>query len=326
VKFSVTNANRRTSRPLPARTLLKKLALIPLGVIAALLVLEGGLQVAALALRATGRQLSTEWLSSGRRILCLGDSNTYGLYLRDRSLAYPQQLERLWNEHGNGARIEVLNLGYPGTNSSHLRRDLPRMLESIHPDVVIVMVGANDYWTAAVPLTGPAPLFARIGQFIEQHSRVYQLAYMVHRALENRRIEIVRGPLENGSSSGVIRYGDIEFPVGYTRAAPGPGLDARLLENLGAVAELSRAFGAELIFMTYPSRMWNYGDAGRLIRQAAADSGTRLVDLAAVFDPVCPREPCAEWLYEDHHPTAQGYQLVAETLVRELAGKDGGEP
>src|SRR5262249_17744529 len=119
-------------------------------------------------------------------------------------------------------------------------------------------------------------------------------------------------------SSGTARYGDVEFPMGFAKAPGQADHDERLVENLRAVADTARAFGAEPVFMTYPSRMWNYGDAGRLIRIAAGDSKTRLIDLAAVFDPVCPSEPCPEWLYQDHHPTARGYQLIAETLVRQL--------
>src|SRR3954447_9225811 len=84
-------------------------------------------------------------------ILCVGDSNTYGLYLRDRDQeAYPSQLERSWNADPNRTPIEVLNLGYPGVNSSRLIRDLSRMLDVLSPEVVMIMIGSNDYWTASV--------------------------------------------------------------------------------------------------------------------------------------------------------------------------------
>jgi len=257
-------------------------------------------------------------------VLCLGDSNTYGLYLRDRAQAYPQQFEHLWNAQADGHPIEVLNLGYPGTNSSRLRRDLPRMLETFRPAVVIVMVGSNDYWTAAVPPGEPPELLARVGQFIERNSRVYQLVYMLRRAFDHRRVELVYESRQDGGARGSARYGDVEFAMGFEKAPRQADHDERLLENLRAVAEVARANGAEPVFMTYPSRMWNYGDAGRLIRIAAGDTHTHLVDLAAVFDPVCPNEPCPEWLYKDHHPTAQGYELIAETLVRELGNRSGG--
>jgi lysophospholipase L1-like esterase len=295
----------------------RRLALIALGTLLGLCVLEVGLQVAALAVRLGGQQLQTTWLTGRKRILCLGDSNTYGLYLADRAEAYPQQLERLWNETVESPRIEVLNLGYPGTNSSRLRRDLPRMLDTFRPDVVVIMVGSNDYWTAPVR-TDESALPARMAQFVTRHSRVYQLVYMLRRALDHRRLEVVYPVKQDGGSSGVARFGDVEFEMGWKKASRRGDHDARLVANLGALADTARAFGAEPVFMTYPSRMWNYGDAGRLTRDAAAASGVRLIDLAGVFEPLCPKEPCPQWLYPDHHPTADGYRKIAETLVHEL--------
>jgi hypothetical protein len=106
--------------------------------------------------------------------------------------------------------------------------------------------------------------------------------------------------------------------MGWDEAPRRATHDQDLQANLRAIADIARRFDAEAVFMTYPSRMWNYGDASRLMRPAAAAAGARLVDLAAVFEPVCPTEPCPEWLYPDHHPTASGYRLIAETLVGEL--------
>ena len=56
-----------------------------------------GLQAAAWFIRATGREAPVSWLTDQLRVICLGDSNTYGLWL-ERSEAYPQQFEALWNE------------------------------------------------------------------------------------------------------------------------------------------------------------------------------------------------------------------------------------
>lgn len=295
-----------------------RLALIPLGMVLGLCALETGLQAGTFFVRLTGQRLPATWLTGDRRVLCVGDSNTYGLYLDDHAQAYPQQLERLWNESGQTPRIEVLNLGYPSINSSRLRHDLSRMLETFRPDVVIMMVGSNDFWTAPVPVTDTENLLGRIVHFLQRHSRVYQLTHMLRRALDHRQLEVSDPVQEHSGSSGKARYGDVEFTLGFSEGPRQVDHDQRLAENLRAVAESVRSFGAEPVLMTYPSRMWNYGDASRFIRAVAAYTGTRLVDLAAVFEPECPDEPCPDWLYPDHHPTARGYHLIAETLVREL--------
>jgi lysophospholipase L1-like esterase len=67
--------------------------------------------------RSTRAELPVALVASNLRVLCLGDSNTYGVWL-ERSQACPQQLEAVWNQRVASPRLEVLNLGVPGTNSS----------------------------------------------------------------------------------------------------------------------------------------------------------------------------------------------------------------
>lgn len=118
------------------------LALIAAGLLLGLVALEIALQVGSLFVRGRGE---AGWTESERplRLLFLGDSNTYGIYV-DPSEAYPRVLEARWNGRAGAAKIEALNLGFPGTNSSKLRRDMPRLLRVLRPDAVIVMIGAND--------------------------------------------------------------------------------------------------------------------------------------------------------------------------------------
>src|SRR5262245_33509594 len=88
------------------------------GVLAALLLLEGVLRLGAFLVhfipsRVAGNAPET----SGLRLLALGDSNTWGLWVK-ASEAYPEQIEFLWNAAGNRPGLEVFNLGYPGMNST----------------------------------------------------------------------------------------------------------------------------------------------------------------------------------------------------------------
>jgi lysophospholipase L1-like esterase len=111
----------------------KRLALVPIGILLGLLMLEGGLQVGAFFMKRSKRgELPVAWVTGNLRVLCLGDSNTYGLWL-ERKEAYPQQLEALWNQRVAAPKLEVVNLGFPGTNSSRLVRDLPRLLRRSTP-------------------------------------------------------------------------------------------------------------------------------------------------------------------------------------------------
>jgi hypothetical protein len=105
------------------------LFLVLFGLVLGLLLFELGLQAAAVWMRRDG-QSPVAWVTGRRRVLCLGDSNTYGLSLGDRTDAWPQQLEKLWNAVTPSRPAEVLNPGYPGTNSSRPRRDLPAILRA----------------------------------------------------------------------------------------------------------------------------------------------------------------------------------------------------
>jgi lysophospholipase L1-like esterase len=109
------------------------------------------------------------------------------------------------------------------------------------------------------------------------------------------------------------------FSLGWQRGATrGAVAYVELERNLRTLAETVRSHGAEPIFLTYGSGMWNYGDASRALRRAAAANDVSLIDAAVPIAAVCRAEPCPKWLYADHHPTAAGYRLMAEAVVQEL--------
>ena len=45
-----------------------------------------------------------------------------------------------------------------------------------------------------------------------------------------------------------------------------------------------------------------------------------MIDLTSVFRPLCPEQDCPKYLFPDQHPNANGYRIVAETIVERLAG------
>jgi lysophospholipase L1-like esterase len=305
------------------------------GLLGGLFVLELILQLSSWGVAATGRELPVSWLTAHTRILCLGDSNTYGLWL-ERDEAYPQQLEAIWNATPGAAPVEVLNMGFPGTNSSRLVRDFGRMLETFQPDLVIVMIGANDYWTMPVEATSADTGGGR-RSWVARHSRLWKLYDMLRRARDTAELEVIFDPLDapehqavagtgSGASdrlqrTGTARFGSAEFALGWIKARPEElaRSGVRLGENLGTLADAARDYGVRFVIMTYPSRFKSvYQTANRVIRRAAEESEIELIDLAAAFHDVCLEEHCPEFLFPDHHPSARGYQVVAETLVEQL--------
>jgi len=152
--------------------------------LATVLILELLLQAGALVMKEHSWRAKSQWLGSGNlRILALGDSNTYGLYLPAED-SYPAQLETLWNLRHPDAPVEVINLGYPGTNSFRLLANLQEILDTFQPDLVLLMIGFNDFWTPVeIPGTVAALSWLEKAKY---YSRLYQLFHMT---LQKRQLE-----------------------------------------------------------------------------------------------------------------------------------------
>ena len=70
--------------------------------------------------------------------------------------------------------------------------------------------------------------------------------------------------------------------------------------------------------MTYASRRTVYATASQRLRDAALASEAEIVDNGPIFLELCPETDCPEYLFPDHHPNANGYRVMAESIVRKL--------
>jgi len=78
-----------------------------------------------------------------RRILCVGDSFTFGNGA-PRGESYPEQLERQLREGGANPGLRVINRGVPGMNSSQLAREIGPWLDRWRPAILLVLIGDNN--------------------------------------------------------------------------------------------------------------------------------------------------------------------------------------
>ena len=333
----------RMTRARFARGLFRAFVLVTM----ALLLVEGALHGVALVIHLAGRRADAGWSTDGLRVLALGDSNTYGIYL-DEEESYPSQLEALWNQDpGPSGPIEVLNFGYPGNSSGAILADYERSLAVLEPDVVLFLAGANDYWAlpavrAATGADTSSPL-----DFLARNSRLYRLWRIARGAGASGesdpagapdfrdpavRLEIEQRGIndwlrERGEGEAAVvaetrRHGGESFAFGFRAVdspAPRDQTEQRLAANLAELHEISEAARVPLILMTYPSDAGLYRLANGLIRSTARARGWDVVDLAAVFTARCAGDPkCPRYLLPDGHPTALGYAVVAERVREEL--------
>jgi len=290
-------------------------------------VLAGGLelllQTGAWLVRATGREAPVAWLADDVRILCLGDSNTYGLYLKPHE-AWPAQLETSWNTTVASPRIRAFNLGYPGTNSSKVLADFAKMLETFRPDFTIVLVGGNDFWTIPVDVPPGAEPPNALVRFAERHSRLVRLAHMLARAGDTEDLVVPRGRFrEDGwEHRAEASFGDQTFELGFSRGGMigGDETASAMRRNLEEMVQRARKGGTKLLLMTYPPQRKSgyYAMANHWIRGVAQRTGTPLVNLQTAFASRCSDADCRELLFRDGHPNAAGYRLVAEEVSKKL--------
>ena len=78
------------------------------------------------------------------RIICIGDSTTYGLAVTYDS-SWPYILEELLNSKFQDIDIKVLNAGIPGASSRQVKRIFQFYTAKYNPDIVI--------WRGGVVLT-----------------------------------------------------------------------------------------------------------------------------------------------------------------------------
>ncbi|MBN1365611.1 MAG: hypothetical protein JW976_12445 [Syntrophaceae bacterium] len=75
------------------------------------------------------------------RVLCIGDSSTFGWKLDIRQ-TFPFILQKRLSQIPGG--VEVINAGVPGYSSWQSRLFLEDIIKSIHPHIVIIYSGNND--------------------------------------------------------------------------------------------------------------------------------------------------------------------------------------
>lgn len=311
-----------------------------------LLLLEAVLQAGALVVRWSGRDSADAetWPVEGLKVLALGDSNTYGLYL-PLEQAWPARFEALWNAGEPARPVSVLNLAYPGTNSFRVRANMARFLGKTEPDWVFVMIGNNDFWTPAedADALSAAADAQHWRRWLARHSRTYRLLFMLGRSTDKpmvyagHRMVLDQALLEGEGQQRVLdtlaaevqaatdkvkrmapKRPDVLFLDGepfdmmvHTEAAPA-GLK-RLPDNLRAILASADKAGAKAVLLTYPTSNHFYPGASRRIRETAAATGTPLIDLEAHFRGLCAGDAAcpAYFLADAAHPNAAGYEAAA---------------
>ena len=205
----------RSTRRVP---LSRKLTGLLLGTVASLASLEALLWVLAGLLAPEGRA-GIELEPGTRRIVCLGDSNTYGINL-EAEQSYPGRLQSYLDRAPDNP-WRVINLGHPGQNTAQMRGRLAENLEAYRPEILVLWGGVNNKWSPAMDHLWEHPDSEPAGErsSLLSHSRAYKALRMMTSGAGG---ELLAGAPE-AEERPMERAGDEQVP-GLGGALRGEGL------------------------------------------------------------------------------------------------------
>jgi len=283
---------------------------------AALLLLELSLQLAS---RFVAGGEGTWAASASRRILCVGDSHTYGALVR-REDTFPAHLQRFLDAQEPGV-WSVVNLGVPGLSSTQVRHRLPLWLSRYQPDVVVAWSGANDSWNVSEIDDTNGGLRLALEQ-LALRSRVWRLLRVKLHDLALERdvargrgvwdVSKVEGALSSEETWTVRRDGRIERFTHEREAqnvyADDAQVEARAEADYAAMAAIARAAGAGLVLVEYPLDLGMFAAANRAMRRVAKQHDVPTVDSPTSQARVPPEK--RQWLWAGH-PNGAIYREIA---------------
>lgn len=284
-------------------------------------------------LRAETRELAWADIQDKYRIVCLGDSITYGEDLPSAQ-SYPAVLATLLQEAHPDLDVVVINAGIRGHTSVQGLSRLKRDVLWYKPHVVLSAFGVNDanlgYWPLD-PLRerrecGDASLVGRLLPVLRRSHLWLTLRGRTRRLL--RRLGWQHQPA-------VQTNGEPQPRVSHRGFGIAQELLARRIQRNGCQAlymmtttPVTDAFRPELGSDTRQRQLEIHAEYNNVVREVAARHDAYLLDLWAIFAAQGPTGQDALLLADGVHLTATGERLVAQSVMQALeqSGLPGSEP
>jgi lysophospholipase L1-like esterase len=181
-----------------------------------------------------GPEFSKEKKSGVYRIVCVGDSRTFGFGVDDEKLTFCGRLRDFFRGSGVSDRFDVINLGVIGYSSFQGKRLIESYALDLNPDLLIVWFGFNDTLFFHLTDTEAASQNQLVTRFNEwlNHSSLYHLLRMMIMPL-----------LQSPS-------GPIQVHQRIVRRVPQMEYKSNLLE----IAQAAKKRDVQVLFLTTPVR------------------------------------------------------------------------
>ena len=253
------------------------------------------------------------------RILCLGESTTFGQPCDDNTSIWPARLEEMLNAEGHGT-FEVLNGAMPGYTVSSSRLHFARRLARFASDIVVIYHASTNISAHVKREFDPEQITASPWSLSALRDR-FSLAYMLLRS-NTAALLADQFPAQRSDTldqRGVDFFSnELQRLIEDCRAAGARVIVCtfpRAFDAGQSTAERLRLAGSALFFNPQLSvdgledAYQRYNDA---IRTTALDERTVMVDL----DRIVPRGD--DDFIDSVHLSPSGHQLVAATVCRAI--------
>jgi len=245
------------------------------------------------------------------RILCMGDSYTFGPYVTD-DRAFPAQLGSALaeaRESGSGA-IEVVNGGVSGFSIRDEVIFLRDKAFSIEPDVIVLSFCQND----VLDMARHEPMI----ETMRDHARLKSMFLLGPTLKALQRTAIFNGMQRAAAMIKIMRMRDPTI----TSDSATPAQWEAYRESLGQFVELVRQRGAKLLVVVWISADQIVGKATRGPQERLAgfarEMRFEMLDLAPAILQLQESGVSPYLVPIDGHPTAASYAAAARAAAQRL--------
>ena len=245
------------------------------------------------------------------RVLCVGDSCTFGLNVPEAQ-TYPSQLQSMLDSAFGTGRFRVVNAGVMGYSSFQGRRFLQRMLPFYRPHFVVIYYGNNDLWPAYYYDSEQIPpsLF-RLKKALEK-SRLFCLTQIL---IDRARIWLSGATTERTVSIDLSGKRHVFYVERRKKIRVPP---AQFESNYRAMIDLCERYHALPILIVTPrgSRSQRHRLYRQIIRDVATDRKVPLVDAHRLLSRLRSEAVFLDEKTDVMHPNARGYGIIARELFK----------
>lgn len=251
-----------------------------------------------------GGPVAEELADDVRRIVCVGDSCTFG-YGLDEQDAWPSQLQRLLDvAYAGVAAFDVVNTGIPGYSTWQNRLQVERQLPGLEADLVVLLPSGHNDITGAL-------------RFPDAERTAYNHSWQ-RRLEETRWYRTLDQTFAGASVQTVMATPPPGPPDAPWRVSP-----EATRENLAAMARAVADQGAAALLLVPAHRedahrrTPAYGEHAERVAAAARALDLPALDLRPAFAAWAPAEPFIDPVHPDERGSAEIAWAVFRWLVAE---------